>query len=131
MSQENVEIVRAVFEAANRSDVPAMLKDAAPDFVYDHSRSLGPFVGVYGLSETRQFLDEFFAAWGSLRWEVSEFVDAGEQVVAPFTTYAQGRDGIEVQARAAFVWTLRDGAIARLCLYQERDEALEAAGLSE
>jgi ketosteroid isomerase-like protein len=51
--------------------------------------------------------------------------------VTPFTNYLRGRDGIEVQARAAFVWTIRDGAVAHLCFYQERHEALEAAGLSE
>jgi ketosteroid isomerase-like protein len=52
-------------------------------------------------------------------------------VVTPFTNHLRGRDGIEVQARAVFLWTIRDGAIARMCLYQERREALEAVGLSE
>ena len=37
MSQENVEIVRAAFEAINRGDVDAMLTDAAPDFELDSS----------------------------------------------------------------------------------------------
>ena len=49
----------------------------------------------------------------------------------PFTNVARGRDGIEVQARGVWVWTIRDGACARVTLYQEREEALEAAGLSE
>jgi ketosteroid isomerase-like protein len=29
------------------------------------------------------------------------------------------------------VWTFRDGLIARMEMYADRDEALEAAGLSE
>jgi ketosteroid isomerase-like protein len=29
------------------------------------------------------------------------------------------------------VWTFREGKIARLCYYQDKAEALEAAGLSE
>ena len=49
----------------------------------------------------------------------------------PFTNLARGRDGIEVQARGIWVWTIRDGSIVRVCLYQERHEALEAAGLEE
>jgi hypothetical protein len=28
-------------------------------------------------------------------------------------------------------WTIRNGAIERVCMYQERQEAFEAAGLSE
>jgi ketosteroid isomerase-like protein len=42
-----------------------------------------------------------------------------------------GRDGIEVQARTAWIWTLRDGMIVRVCLFQDKQEALRAAGLSE
>jgi hypothetical protein len=49
----------------------------------------------------------------------------------PFTNVARGRDGIEVQARGVWVWTIRDGSIVRACLYQELQDALEAAGLRE
>jgi len=41
------------------------------------------------------------------------------------------RDGIEVTNRIALVWTFRDGAIVRICLYQQKQAALEAAGVSE
>ena len=49
----------------------------------------------------------------------------------PNTLHAKGRDGIEVQARAAWVWTIRDGSVERVCFYQERQQALKAVGLSE
>ena len=51
MSEENVEIVRAAFEAINRRDVDAMLTDAAPDFELDWSRAVGPQRGVFGRGE--------------------------------------------------------------------------------
>ena len=60
-----------------------------------------------------------------------EFIEAGEHVVVPCTFHARGRDGIELQARVTWTFTIRDGAVERICLYQERQEALEAAGLSE
>jgi hypothetical protein len=50
-------------------------------------------------------------------------------VVTPFTNHLLGRDGIELQARGIWLWTIRAGVVVRLCLYQERKEALEAAGL--
>jgi ketosteroid isomerase-like protein len=132
MSEENVEIVRAAIDAANRGDVDATLKSVAPDAEYDLSRAVGPFHGVYrGLDEIRRLSAAFASPWESQRYEVEEFIEAGEQVVTPFTNYLLGRDKIEVQARAAYLWTLRGGTIMRMCYYQERQEALEAAGLSE
>ena len=131
MSQENVEIVRAALDALNRGDGDAALKDMAPDFEFDFSRSIGTQPGVYRLDETRRFLDEFTGAWESVRWEADDFIEADEQVLTSLTTSFRGRDGIEVQARAAWVWTFRDGSVARISFYQERHEALEAAGLSE
>ena len=131
MSQENVEMVRASIDGYNRGDWNALTKDAAASFEFDFSRSVAPGRGVYSLDQLRGFFDEFFQSWESLRIEVDEFIEAGEQVVTPNTLYVQGRDGIEVQALGAFVWTIRDGSITRFCFYQERQEALEAAGLSE
>ena len=40
-------------------------------------------------------------------------------------------DGVEVQARVTWTWEIRDGAVERLCMYQERAKTLEAAGLQE
>ncbi len=63
--------------------------------------------------------------------ELDELIPAGEHVVAPHTSHLRGRDGIEVQARTTWLFTLRHGKIERLCLYQDKQEALEAAGLRE
>jgi hypothetical protein len=49
----------------------------------------------------------------------------------PWTYHAVGRDGIEVQARTTWLFTLRDSRVERVCLFQEKEEALEAAGPSE
>jgi hypothetical protein len=45
--------------------------------------------------------------------------------------YMRGRDGIEVQARSGWLIMMRDGETTSLTLYQTKQEALEAAGLSE
>ena len=131
MSQENVEIVRAAIDAYNRGDLDAAFKDAAPGYEIDMSRAVGVIRGVYGLPQLRRILEEFRSAWESDQFGADEFIDAGEHVVTPFTNRLRGRDGIEVEARGIWVWTIRDGAMERLTLYQDRQEALEAAGLSE
>ena len=134
MSQENVEIVRAALDAYNRGDLEAMLKHAAPDCELDWSRSIGPQRGVYRLEQIPQFdLGQFDLGetFESVRTEPEELIDAGDHVVTPMVGYFRGRDGIEVTARFTYLWTFRDGTAVRVTLYQERQEALEAAGLSE
>jgi ketosteroid isomerase-like protein len=132
MSQENVEVVKAAIEAANREDWDALVQSAAPSFELDMSRSRS-FRGaaVYGLDQLRGFLVEFNESWESVRVEPHEFIEAGDLVVVPWTTHARGRHGIEVVSRPTFVWTIRDGAIERVSMYQERQDALEAVGLTE
>ena len=131
MSQENVETIRAAMDAWNRGDYDAALKDAAPDFEFDSSRAVGPLHGVFRLDQMRRVWDEFRESWESVRIELDEFIEAGEYVVVPLTIYGTGRDGIELQARTTWVWTIRDRMIVRVCLYQDKHEALEAAGLWE
>jgi len=131
MSQENEEIVRAVYDAYNREDLDAAVKDAAPEFELDWTRAVGPQRGVYKLDEIRAFLGDFLEAFESTRVVPDEFIGAGDQVVVPQTGYIRGRDGIEATARITLVWTFRDGAIVRTCLYQQKHEALEAVGLGD
>jgi ketosteroid isomerase-like protein len=131
MSQENVEIVRAAIDAFNRGDVDAAFKDVIPDFEYDQTRAVGMDRGVFDLEGFRSLLVTFTDSWESFAIDADELIDAEESVVMPFTNVARGRDGIEVQARGTWVWTIHDGSIVRACLYQDRQEALEAAGLQE
>ncbi len=87
--------------------------------------------GIYNLGQMRRLQEEFLGAWETIQAGAEDYIDAGEHVVVPFTNRFQGRDGIEVQVHGAWLGTIRDGLIVRLCLYQELQEALEAAGLSE
>jgi ketosteroid isomerase-like protein len=133
MSEENVELVQRAFEALNRRDVDGFLELASPEAVQDWSRAVGPQAGVYrGPDEVAQFLRSWWDAFDESVIVVDELVDAGDQVVAVFHGRQRGRaSGVEIEGRgAALVWSLRDGKIDSATLYQQRDEALEAVGLS-
>jgi ketosteroid isomerase-like protein len=130
MSQENVEIARRVWRALDRGDLEVLEALAAPDAEIDQSRAAGTDRGVYTVAEFRRLTRQFIDTWESVDWIADEFIEAGDHVVMPFTNRLRGRDGIEVEARGVIVWTIRDGLIRRTCLYQGRDEALEAAGLA-
>ena len=62
-----------------------------------------------------------------------EFIDAGEDQVVVVERFG-GRakiSGVETEQTEAVVSTIRDGKIARCREFMTRDEALDAAGLSE
>ena len=59
------------------------------------------------------------------------FTEVGSEVVVPNTAHVRGRQGIEVVARSTFVFTVENGQITRLRMFQEQAEALEAAGLRD
>ena len=124
-------MARALLDAFSRRDWDSAFKDTAPNVEFDLSRALGPHRGVYRGERAQRAVSEFYASWESVRIDPGEFIDVGEHVVVSPTAHWVGRDGIEVQARVTWAYTFRHGAIERVCMYQERAEALEALGLSE
>jgi len=135
MSEENVEIVRRVYEAAASRNGDAVLDLYDPDVELDATR-----LGLVSSSEElyhrheglRSLFREWHEAWGSIEYSYEELIDAGDQVVSVVTRHARGRaSGIEVERPFALLWTVREGKVARLVWFLDRAEALEAAGLSE
>ena len=134
MSQENVELVRRSTAAYNRRDLDGMLEDWAPDAVLDWSNARTFEAGVYrGCGEIRAFTEGFLAAWDEVRLEIVHGpVEVRDGLlIMENVTHLRGREGIEVQAQSAWLITIRDGEQTSLTLYQTKQEALEAAGLSE
>ena len=125
MSEENVEIVRRNTDAFSRGDFDGFMEDWAPGAVVE--------AGVYrGHGEVRRFAQRFSEAFEENRIELVDPVEVKDGLVlVENVAYMQGRDGIEVQARSAWLITFRDGQQTSLTLYQTKQEALEAAGLSE
>jgi ketosteroid isomerase-like protein len=132
MSGENVEIVQRSIEAWERRDLRALRACYRPDAEVDWSRSRGPFKGVYrGHRELEEFFNVLWSTFEEGRIETHGIAEAGPVVVVTNTAHFRGRDGIEVIGRSAFLFTLENGQITCLRLFQEPPEALEAAGLRE
>jgi ketosteroid isomerase-like protein len=132
MSQENVEVVRRNQEAWNRRDQRTWLATFSSDAEIDWSRARGPFKGVYrGRGGFKAFWEVFWGTFDDVQVETYGTVAAGSEVVVSDTAHIRGREGIEVTARSTFLWTVEDGEITRFRLFQERADALEAAGLRE
>jgi ketosteroid isomerase-like protein len=134
MSQGNVEMVRRSTDAYNRRDLDGMLETWAQDAVLDWSNAHAFDAGIYrGHGEIRAYTEAFLATWDEVRLKIVDGPIEVEEglLVTENVAYLRGRDGIEVQARSAWLHTFRNGEQTSLTLYQTKQEALEAAGLKE
>ncbi len=136
MSEQNVEIVRRVYDAVSRDDHATVLAAYHPDVEWDFSRS--PFRRVMdrriykGLEGIRTMVRERYETWATVGDHLEEVIDAGEQLVSVVVSQGRGRaSGAEVKQTHHGVWTFRDGKIVRVAWLGTREEALEAAGVSD
>jgi ketosteroid isomerase-like protein len=131
MPEENVEIVRRLYQAMEARDVEALPDLGHPDAEWIHDRRVGkePIRGLENMIRYFTDMDEMF---GELHTEPERFWDAGDRVLAFVRVTGSGQaSGAGFEIRIAHIWTVHDGLIVRGEGYGDRDEALEAAGLSE
>jgi ketosteroid isomerase-like protein len=133
MSQENVEVVRQAHEAFNRRDLDALAGLTELDWVMDWSRSISPQRGVYrGRAGVETWIAEITDAFESFEIHPLEYMSAGDRIVVPAKVRGRGRgSGVVVDADGATVWELERGKVVKLTLFGSKEEALDAAGLSE
>jgi ketosteroid isomerase-like protein len=136
MSEENVEVVRRMFEAFSRGDIEGAIElaDTPPEFEFVPSGALIPDLASVqrGPDALRRVVETFWAEFDDPRVELHELIDAGDQVFASFTVRGRGKhSGVETSWDPLSVYTVRDGRLVRWMGFTDRHAALEAAGLSE
>jgi uncharacterized protein len=131
MSQENVEIVRKVFDAMSARDRERAISYAAPDMVLDATRRVFNPTTYHGPEGLQQFTADMDEVWEEFHADPDEFLVAGDSVVVTGRMAGKGRgSGVVVERDFAGVWTVRDGRVVRWEIHPNRAAALEAAGLT-
>ena len=126
MSQENVEIVRQAIDAYERRDIAMLRALNDPEVELDWSASRSWLAGVYrGFDDALRFYEGFFEAFEEIVFEPERFIIEGDSVIVPNLARQRGRNGIEVSASSTLAFTLRDGKVVRVCLYQTTQQAFE------
>jgi ketosteroid isomerase-like protein len=136
MSRENVEVVRQGYEAINLAiasgeDLLPLMENIniAPDIVIEMGVLEGTF---HGREDFKRFIEGQVALFEDLRCDPEELIDAGDHIVVPMCMSGKARStGLPFEYHAIHVWTVRGGEWTRLRLYESRERALEAVGLSE
>jgi ketosteroid isomerase-like protein len=133
MSQENVEVVRAVLEAQRQRDWQAFRRLYDPGIEWEDVSGLwGDWGTRRGFEDVRDAFVTWFQAFEQVDFDIEDIVDAGYDVVAFIRISGRGREsGLVVDQRIPTVWTVHGGSVVRVRAYRDEAEALEAAGLSE
>ena len=130
-SERRIDLLRAGIEAFRRTGQvdPAFL---APDFEVHQASSIVDTAGLFrGRDAPQDSMRELQDSFEELSFEAERFVEApGGEIVVFIHARGRGRgSGVKIDNRIAWVFTLRGDQVARLEVYEERAEALEAVGL--
>jgi hypothetical protein len=127
-------IARRGYAALNRRDIDLnerVLYDAESELVLrgDFPLGTGPFRGAKAIADAYR---EWLTAWSEQKLIPRELIDLGNKVVVVTDENATGAgSGISVTLRRSEVVSLRDGHIDRHELFQNWEEGLRAAGVSD
>jgi len=133
MSEENVEVLKALYDAGNRGDREAFLASLDPAAEWHVTGVVLDQQRVYrGREAIWEYISTFAEEFAEFRVDAEDFFDAGDRVVVVARLVGRGRaSGATVDLRFASVVTFRNGRILRGENYADTKQALEAAGLQE
>jgi ketosteroid isomerase-like protein len=125
----NVEALKHFYDAINRNDMQAIIRDFDPDIVRVEPEGF-PTAGTWqGIAEVQEHVRKGRGSWAEGTCEPEEFLMSGDKVVV----YLNAR----VRMKGATQWTggrfadgfvFRNGRIVEYRSFGEREEALEWAG---
>jgi ketosteroid isomerase-like protein len=131
--EQNVELARAAYEAWGRGDVDRFVE------LFSEDVEVHPFLGrglgastYHGHSGLREWYADANEPWEELKVHPHEFRPVGKHVVIFLKAVGRGRGShAQVEAEIVHVAEFRDGKAVRLDGYGDREQALQALGISE
>lgn len=137
MAPGNIEVIRRLVDTVVRGDREAFVECLTPDIEWDDREGWPGVRQVYhGHAGVRKWLEAFMRVGGEItNAEIEDIAEAGANhvVLCVFGSFRGRVDGTatEFNARAWYVFSLREGKVSRAQLFWTRSEALRAAGLLE
>jgi ketosteroid isomerase-like protein len=128
MSQENVALIRGIYDGFAAGDVAAVLGAMSPDIVWNEAENFpyadgNPYVGPQAIAEG--VFARCIGEWDGFAVSVEEILDAGDTIVA------LGRYGGSCKAtgkamnpQLAHVWRIADG---KAVAFQQYVDTLQVA----
>jgi ketosteroid isomerase-like protein len=128
--------LKLAWESFNRDDYEATFMLYRPDTESvgaDVWGTIGAEMRTHGRADRLAYQRTLHEEWETLRFESEELIAVGEdRLVSVGRMTGRGRaSGATVDTPWAVVLSIEDGFVRREEIFQDRDQALEAAGLAE
>jgi ketosteroid isomerase-like protein len=132
MSQENLELVRGIFDSGSKGDFRGGVNDLDPHVLFIVRPPLAEPAVQVGPEGIGTYMREFLRQWTNYVIEAKELKPIGDTVLASAVWRATGHgSGIPMEVSLFMLFTFRGRKIVRLESILDEAEALEAAGLRE
>jgi ketosteroid isomerase-like protein len=135
MSEENVEVAKKVVSAFADRDMDAVLSFMDSEVTWttaDDEPDHQTYEGHEGVRRLYAVWSELWEAGFEAAFEMEEPQATGADVIIPVRVQVRGRgSGAEVEINETYVFTFAAGEIVRVREFRTKQQALEAAGLSE
>jgi len=133
MSQENVEVVSACYEAWNRDDFESARRLLHPSVEWQTSGAFPGFEPVYHSVEGVQtWWASLKAPWDWFVVHVDDTAEMGDSVIVTTRFEAVGKESaLKVEMPFTNLWQVEDRLVIRFAAYRSWEQALEAVELSE
>lgn len=131
MSQENMEVIRRLYEAVNAAGLEVAVDFAHPDIEVVPPPNWPETSTVKGLERVLEVTRQWVETFESFRVEPERYLQAGERIVVYVRDTGRIRgSGAEIDTHLIHVWTLADCKVIRWELFSDEAQALDAAGLT-
>jgi uncharacterized protein len=127
MGEQSVEVVRGVYEAFGRGDVPAVLGAMADDIEWYEAEGM-PYGGVYhgGEAVAQNVFGPLIEDISDFAVTPEEFIASGDTVAAVTRYTGTGKaTGNRLNLLAVHVWDVSDGKITRFRQFMDTAKFLE------
>ena len=127
MGEQSVDVVRGVYEAFGRGDVPAVLGAMADDIEWHEAEGM-PYGGVYhgGEAVAKNVFGPITADISDFAVTPEEFIASGNAVAAVVRYTGTGQaTGKQLDLPAVHVFNVRDGKIAQFRQFIDTAKFLE------
>ncbi len=136
MSQENVPaelraLAEAAYDALNAADMDRFLALMAEDVEFTSLIAEAEGASFRGHDGVRVWWETVVASFQDVRWEVLELIVGPDGTGVMHLRIAGTIGGVPVEQMMWQATAVRDGRVSWWALFRTKQEALEAAGLSE
>jgi ketosteroid isomerase-like protein len=122
------EMIRRAYEAWSRRDIDALLELVPPDV--EARPILGANIGssvYHGKEGLRAWFEDLHQEWETFEARVTSVEERGDCALLTFQVHARGRaSGVVIDGELFHLVEFRDGLMARLEAFQDRDSAVQA-----